>query len=50
MKWEVIVDNEWYYEGSYEQAEAIAMSFWADPDFLGSCSMMSEAEFYGYEE
>lgn len=47
MKWEVIVDGEWYFEGTYEQAEEVANSFWGDPDFWGSCNMVSEEEFYG---
>lgn len=46
MKREVIIDNEWYFEGTYEQAEKVADSFWSDPDFWGRCSMMSEEEFY----
>lgn len=50
MKWEVIVNNEWIYEGNYEQAEELAMGYWADPDFWGDCQMISEAEFYGYDE
>ena len=49
-KWEVIVNNEWVFEGNYEQAEACAMNYWGDPDFWGDCQMMTEAEFYGYEE
>ena len=48
--WMVIVDNEWIYEGTYEQAEACAMNYWFDPDFWGDCSLVSEVEFYGYEE
>lgn len=50
MNWEVIVDNEWVYEGNYEQAEKIAMCYWSDPDFWGNCQMVSEEEFYGCEE
>ena len=49
-RWRVIVDNEWIYEGTYEQAEACAMNYWSDLDFWGDCSLVSEAEFYGYEE
>lgn len=26
--WEVVVDGEWYFEGTYEQAEKVAESFW----------------------
>ena len=47
MKWEVIVDAEWFYEGSYDRALEVAESFWADPDFWGNCSLVSEEEFYG---
>lgn len=50
MKWEVIVNNEWIYEGDYETAERIAMEYWADDEFWGDCQMISEAEFYGVEE
>ena len=49
-KFEVIVDHEWIYEGDYETAEKIAESYWSDPDFWGSCSLISEEEFYGCEE
>lgn len=48
--WEVIVDNEWIYEGPYERAEACAMDYWSDPDFFGDCSLISEREFYGLNE
>lgn len=47
MKYEVIVNAEWYFEGTYEQCEKVAQSFWCDPDFLGNCSLISEEEFYG---
>lgn len=31
--WNVFVDFEWYYEGTYEQAEKILESFyWEDED------------------
>lgn len=31
--WNVFVDFEWYYEGTYEQAERILESFyWEDED------------------
>ncbi len=49
MKWEVIVDNEWIFEGSYEQAERIAETYWSDPEFMGDLHMMTEDEFYGYK-
>ena len=49
-KYEVIVDNEWIYEGDYETAEQIAHNYWSDPDFWGSCSLITEEEFYGCEE
>lgn len=49
-KYEVIVDNEWIYEGDYETAEQIAYNYWSDPDFWGSCSLITEEEFYGCEE
>ncbi len=26
--WNVVVDGEWYFEGTYEQAEKIAETFW----------------------
>lgn len=48
-KWEVIVDNEWYFEGTYEQACDVVDNVCSDPDFYGSCYMMSESEFYGEE-
>ena len=47
MKWEVIVNGEWYFEGTYEQAEEVAFGFWSDEDFWGDCRLMSEEEFYG---
>lgn len=50
MKYEVIVDNEWIYEGNYEICEQIAFNYWSDPDFLGSCFLLSETEFYGTDE
>lgn len=46
--WEVVVDNEWIYEGPYEKAEECAMGYWSDPDFWGDCELISEGEFYGY--
>lgn len=46
-RWMVIVDNEWIYEGTYEQAEACAENYWSDPDFCGNCSLIPESEFYG---
>lgn len=49
MKYEVIVDDEWIYEGNYETCEKIAFNYWSDPEFYGSCSLMSENEFYGIE-
>lgn len=49
-KFEVLVDHEWIYEGDYDTALKIAESYWTDPDFWGSCSLISEEEFYGYEE
>ena len=49
MKWEVIVDNEWLFEGTYEQCEEVAMRYWSDDEFWGDCRMISENEFYGYE-
>lgn len=50
MKYEVIVDNEWIYEGDYEICEKIALNYWSDPNFFGSCSLLSETEFYGTDE
>ena len=47
MKYEVIVDNEWIYEGGYDVCEKIAFNYWSDPDFYGFCTIMTEAEFYG---
>ncbi len=47
--WEVIVDNEWIYEGTYERAEECAMDYWSDPDFWGDCSLISASEFYGLD-
>ena len=44
--WEVIVNNEWIYEGNYETAEKIAMSYWADDEFFGDVQMISAEEFY----
>lgn len=46
-RYEVIVDNEWIYEGDYDTAEQIAHNYWSDPDFWGSCSLITEEEFYG---
>lgn len=48
-KWEVIVDGEWYFEGTYERAEEVANEFWSDPDFYGNCRLVSESDFFGYE-
>lgn len=50
IKYEVIVDGEWYYEGTFERCCDIVDEINADPDFWGSCYMMSESEFYGSEE
>ena len=50
MKYEVIVDGEWYFEGTFERCCDMVDNICADPDFYGSCYMMSEAEFYGIEE
>ena len=47
MLYEVIVDNEWYYEGSFEKCCDMVDEINADPDFWGSCDMMSEEEFGG---
>ncbi len=30
--WNVIVDGEWYFEGTYEQAEKCAETFWFDDE------------------
>ena len=49
-KFEVIVGCEWIFEGDYETALKIAESYWTDPDFWGSCSLISEDEFYGHKE
>ena len=49
-KFEVVVDHEWIYEGDYETALKVAESYWSDPDFWGSCSLVSEEEFFGDEE
>lgn len=46
--WLVIVDHEWIYTGTYEQAEACAMNYWSDPDFRGECLLVSELEFFGW--
>ena len=45
--YEVIVDNEWYFEGTYERCCSVVDSFGADDEFCGSVYMMSEDEFYG---
>ena len=50
MKYEVIVDGEWLYEGTYEEAERIAFNYWSDDEFYGNCYLMSEKEFNGEEE
>lgn len=47
MMWEVICDNEWYFEGTYEQCCRIVGNICSDPDFYGGCYMVSEEEFYG---
>ena len=47
MKYEVLVDNEWIYEGNYETCERIAFNYWSDPDFYGNCMLITEEEFYG---
>ena len=47
MLYEVIVDNEWYFEGTYEQCCDVVDEVFSDPDFCGSCTMMSEDEFFG---
>ena len=50
IKYEVIVDNEWYFEGSFERCCDMVDNICADPDFWGSCYMVSEEEFFGIEE
>lgn len=50
MDWHVIVDNEWYFTGTYEQCCEVVDNVCSDEEFLGSCTMVSDAEFYGYEE
>lgn len=45
--WLVIVDHEWIFTGTYEQAETCAMGYWGDPDFWGDCLLVSELEFFG---
>lgn len=45
--YEVVVDNEWYFEGSYEACCRIMDSFYGDEDFNGNVCMMTEEEFYG---
>lgn len=47
MKYELIVDWEWIYEGTYEDVESMAMSYWTDPDFYGNIEIMTEEEFKG---
>lgn len=47
MKYEVIVDNEWYSEGTFEQCCDICNEVNSDPDFWGTCYMVSEEEFFG---
>lgn len=47
MKYEVICDNEWLFEGTFEQCCDMVDRICADDEFYGSCYMMSEDEFYG---
>ena len=46
MKYELIVDGEWYAEGDLEWIIELAASFWDGPDIR----ILSENEFYGIEE
>ena len=51
MKWELIVDNEWIFEGTYEQVESMALYYWEHPDpVCQDIRILSENEFYGIEE
>lgn len=49
MLYEVIVDNEWYYEGTFESCCDMVNEICGDPCFYGECYMLSEAEFYAEE-
>ena len=56
--WNVIVDGEWYFEGTYEQAEKCAETFWFGDDeedtdvdwFDGVDESMYEDEDYDFDE
>lgn len=45
--WSVILDNEWYLEGTYEQCCEAVNGINADPDFMGSCYMVPTSEITG---
>ena len=49
MMYEVICDNEWLFEGTFEQCCDMVDRINADDESYCSCYMVSEAEFYGYE-
>lgn len=45
--YEVIVDGEWVYEGSYESAQAVADTYWQDTECMHDIRFMTDREFYG---
>ena len=54
MDWHVIVDNEWFYTGTFEQCCDCANNIASAFDEYGGCghsvTMVSDEEFYGYKE
>ena len=42
--WSVIVDGEWYFEGSYEQCCKVVDEVCSDEEFYGTCTMVPTEE------
>ena len=36
MSYSVICDNEWYFEGTWEQCSEVLDNIYSDPEFMGS--------------
>ena len=45
MKYHVIVDNEWYFTGTFEQCSDVMANIYADEEFFGSCYIVSDEKF-----
>lgn len=47
MLYELIVDNEWIFEGTFAQCCEMAMNYDEDPYEIHATYIVSEEEFYG---